>query len=87
MQCFIRYKVTARDLYLWILLSAQQLTQQMVGEYLMLFQNNTRGKFTIAKNQTLFLHQFYQPKGQWLSSNIRYSSVQALHFGWLDWIF
>ena len=36
----------------------------MVGEYLMFFQNNTRGKFTIAKNQTLFLHQFYQPKGQ-----------------------
>ena len=36
----------------------------MVGEYLMFFQNNTRGKFTIAQNQTLFFHQFYQPKGQ-----------------------
>ena len=32
----------ARDLW--------QLTQQMVGEYLMFFQNNTRSKFTIAKN-------------------------------------
>ena len=30
-------------------LSAQQLTQQMVGEYLMFFQINTRSKFTIAK--------------------------------------
>ena len=45
-------------------LSAQQLTQQMVDEYLMFFQNNTRSKFTIAQNQTLFFHQFYQPKGQ-----------------------
>ena len=59
----------------------------MVGEYLMFFQNNTRSKFTIAQNQTLFFHQFYQPKGQWLSGNIRYSSVQALHLRWLDWIF
>ena len=25
------------------------LTQQMVGEYLTFFQNNTRSKFTIAK--------------------------------------
>ena len=41
----------------------------MVGEYFMFFQNNTRGKFTIAQNQTLFFHQFYQPKGQWLSGN------------------
>ena len=41
----------------------------MVGEYFMFFQNNTRGKFTIAQNQTLFFHQFYQPKGQWLSDN------------------
>ena len=87
MRCFIRYKVSARDLHLWILLSAQQLIQQMVGEYLMFFQNNTRSKFTIAQNQTLFLHQFYQPKGQWLSGNIRYSSVQALPLRWLDWIF
>ena len=31
-------------------LSAQQLTQQMVGEYLMFFQNNTRSKFSITKN-------------------------------------
>ena len=46
MRCFIRYNVTARDL--WILISAQQLTQQMVGEYLMFFQNNTRSKFTTA---------------------------------------
>ena len=51
MRCFIRYKVTARE----------QLTQQIVGEYLMFFQNNTRRKFTIAQNQTLFFHQFYQP--------------------------
>ena len=29
-------------------LSAQQLTQQIVGEYLTLFQNNTRSKCTIA---------------------------------------
>ena len=87
MRCFIRCKVTARDLYLWILLSAQQLIQQMVGEYLTFFQNNPRSKFTSAQNQTLFLHQLYQPKGQWLSGNIRYSSVQALHLRWLDWIF
>ena len=31
-------------------LLAQQLTQQMVGEYLMFFQNYTRSKFTIAQN-------------------------------------
>ena len=49
MRCFIRYNVTARDL--WILISAQlELTQQMVGEYLMFFQNNTRSKFTIAQS-------------------------------------
>ena len=51
----------------------------MVGEYLMFFQINTQSKFTIARNQTLFFHQFYQPKGQWLSGNLGYSSVQALH--------
>ena len=43
----------------------------------MFFQNNTRSKFTSAQNQTLFLHEFYQLKGQWLSGNIGYSSVQA----------
>ena len=59
----------------------------MVGEYLMFFQNNTRSKFTIAQNQTLFFHQFYQPKGQWLKGNIGYSSVQALHLRSLDWTF
>ena len=41
----------------------------MVGEYFMFFQNNTRSKFTIAQNQTLFFHQFHQPKGQWLKGN------------------
>ena len=30
-------------------LSAQELTQQMLGKYLTLFQNNTRSKCTIAK--------------------------------------
>ena len=35
-------------------LSAQQLTQQMVGEYLSFFQNYTRSKLSIAQNQTLF---------------------------------
>ena len=44
----------------------------MVGEYLMVFQNNTCNKFTIAQNWTLFFHQ-------WLSGDIGYSSVQALH--------
>ena len=34
----------ARDLWIFNL-SAQQLTQQMVGEYLMFFQNNTRSKY------------------------------------------
>ena len=35
--------------YEYFKLSAQQLTQQMMGEYLMFFQVNTRSKFTIAK--------------------------------------
>ena len=48
MRYFIRYNVTARDL--WILTSGQQLTQQMVGEYLMFFQSDTRSKFNIAQN-------------------------------------
>ena len=39
-------------------LSAEQLTQQMVGEYSVFFQNNTRSKFTIAKNSALFFQQF-----------------------------
>ena len=51
----------------------------MMGEYLMFFQINTRSKFTIAKKYTLFFHQFNQPKVQWHSSNIGFSSVQALH--------
>ena len=45
MRCFIRYEVTYE-----YLLSAQQLTQQMVGDYLMFFQINTRSKFTMAQN-------------------------------------
>ena len=48
MRYFIRYNVTARDL--WISTSGQQLTQQMVDEYLMFFQSNTRSEFTIAQN-------------------------------------
>ena len=32
-----------------ISITAQELTQQMVGKYLTLFQNNTRSKCTIAK--------------------------------------
>ena len=39
----------------------------MVGEYLMFFQNNTRS------------NQFNQPKIQWHSGNIGYSSVQVLY--------
>ena len=39
----------------------------MVGEHLMFFQNNTRS------------NQFNQPKIQWHSGNIGYSSVQVLH--------
>ena len=50
-------------------LSAQQLTQQMVGEYLTIFQNYTSSKLSIAQNQTFFFHQFNQPKVQWLSGN------------------
>ena len=42
-------------------LSAQQLTQQMVGEYFTFFQNYTRRKLSIAQNQTLFFDQFNQP--------------------------
>ena len=45
-------------------LSAQQLTQQMVGEYLTFFQNYTRSKLSIAQNQTFFFDQFNQPKVQ-----------------------
>ena len=48
MRYFIRHNVTARDL--WISTSGQQLTQQMVGEYLMFFQSNTRSEFTVAQN-------------------------------------
>ena len=48
MRYFITYNVTARDL--WISTSGQQLTQQMVDEYLMFFQSNTRSEFTIAQN-------------------------------------
>ena len=50
MRCFIRHNVTARDL--WILISAQQLTQKKVGEYLMFFQNNTRSQiyYCISQN-------------------------------------
>ena len=52
--------------------------QQMVGEYLMFFQNNTCSKFTIGKNLTLFFHQFNQPKVWWHSGDIDHSSVQDL---------
>ena len=45
-------------------LSAQQLTQEMVGEYLTFFQNYTRCKLSIAQNQTLSFDQFNQPKVQ-----------------------
>ena len=45
-------------------LSAQQLTQQMVGEYLTFFQNYTRSKLSIAQNQTLSFDQFNQLKVQ-----------------------
>ena len=77
MRCFIRYQVTARDLRNQ--LSAKHLTQQMVGEYLTFFQNYTRSKLSIAQNQTLFFDQFNQPKRQWLSGNIGYYSIPALH--------
>ena len=43
-------------------LSAQQLTQQMVGEYLTFFQNYTRSKLSIAQNQTFFFDQFNHQK-------------------------
>ena len=39
-------------------LSPQQLTQQIVGEYLTFFQNYTRRKLSIVQNQTLFFDQF-----------------------------
>ena len=42
-------------------LSPQQLTQQIVGEYLTIFQNYTRRKLSIVQNQTLFFDQFNQP--------------------------
>ena len=51
----------------------------MVGEYLTFFQNYTRSKLSIAQNQTFFFDQFNQPKVQWLSGNIGYYSIQALH--------
>ena len=43
-------------------LSPQQLTQQMVGEYLIFFQNYTRRKLIIAQSPTLFFDQFNQAK-------------------------
>ena len=51
----------------------------MIGEYLTFFQNYTRGKFSVEQNQTLFFHQFNQPKVQRLSGNIGYYSVRTLH--------
>ena len=42
--------------------SAQQLTQQMLGEYLTFYQNYTHSKQSIAQNQTLFFDQLYQQK-------------------------
>ena len=33
----------------------EQLTQQMVGEYSVFIKNNTRSKFTTAKNSTLIV--------------------------------
>ena len=45
-------------------LSAQQLTQEMVDEYLTFFQNYTRSKLSIAQNQTLSFDQFNQLKVQ-----------------------
>ena len=60
-------------------LSAQQLTQQMVGEYFTFFQNYTRRKLSIAHNQTLFFDQFNQTKVQWLRGKIGYYSIWALH--------
>ena len=68
MRCFIRYSVTAR--VLWILISAQQLSQQILSEYLMFFQNNTHSKFSTVQKETLFFHQFNQTNVQSLGSNI-----------------
>ena len=39
-------------------LSAQQLTQQMVGKYLSFFQNYRRSKQSISQNQTIFFDQW-----------------------------
>ena len=85
MRCFIRYSVTARDL--WILISAQQLSQQILGEYLMFFQNNTHSKFTTAQNETLFFHQFNQTNVQSLGSNVGYSKHCTQDFEYWNNIF
>ena len=61
MRCFIRYNVAARDLYEYRL-STQSLTQQMVDEYLMLFQNYTPSKLLLHKIQICSVHKFNQPK-------------------------
>ena len=46
--------------------------------HLMFFQNNTRSKLTIAKNEALFFHQFNPPKVQWHSGNIGYQQCPSV---------
>ena len=60
-------------------LSPQQLTQQMVGEYLIFFQNYTRRNLIIAQSQTLFFDQFNQPNFSDLAVILAITVLQALH--------
>ena len=59
MRYFIRKNVTARDL--WIVISAQQLSQQILGKYLIFFQITHAVNLLLHKIKLcFFFHQFNQ---------------------------
>ena len=53
---------------------------KMVGEYLMFFKSNTRSKFTVAKNSTLFFHQFNQPRVQYCDTALILATVVSKRY-------
>ena len=58
MPYFIRKNVTARDL--WIVISAQQLLQQILGKYLIFFQITHAVKLLLHKIKFFFFF-FFSP--------------------------
>ena len=56
MRYFIRKNVTARDL--WIVISAQQLSQQILGKYLIFFQITQAVNLLLHKIKLCF---FFSP--------------------------